>query len=284
MANTKRKNIDAISLELGSEVVSTLLAEFDDPDAFVGAMLVGSAARGDMSKYSDVDLIFFSRMNPDDDRTKYKLEYRNNCLISLSVRSLSASQAALSSPVEAISVVQGLREGVILRDSDAGALADLQAAADQFMWTPELTAEANRLASYYLMGNAEEVHKVLRGLLENEDIALLNGTWGLATTMPLVVALRYGILSRGDNLFRAQVCQVVGVDSPWAQYHAIAIGSSPGPSGFSQLSQQAVGAFWLFEETVHQCSGSLLHEDRQVAHLAITTAYASGLIPSKEAL
>ena len=114
------------------------------------------------------------------------------------------------------------------------------------------------------MGNAEEVHKVLRGLSECNDLILLNGAWGLAIAMPLVMALKHNILAAGDNHFRSQVCQAVGAASRWTAFHAISIGTSTGPSGQSQLAQQAIGGFWLYEETVRLASDILLPRDTAV--------------------
>jgi predicted nucleotidyltransferase len=195
-----------------------LLSEFDDPERYVGALLVGSAARGDARLYSDIDLVFYAFEEPSDDQHKYRLVYRDERLVSLSIKTLDTARAAFTNPVEAIGSIQGLRDSVVLRDSVIEDLSKLKAAAMKFKWTAELKAAANREVSYQLMGNVEEVHKVLGGLSKGDDMVLLNGAWGLAIAMPMVMALKHNILSAGDNLFRTQVCQAVGIESRWTSF------------------------------------------------------------------
>src|SRR5205823_4688459 len=130
------------------------------------------------------------------------------------------------------------------------------------------------------MGNAEEVHKLLQGLASRDDSALLNGAWGIAAAMPRAMALARGILSRGDNLFRRQVCEAAGHDSDWTRYHQIAIGAAPGPSGHSPLAGQAIGAFMLYEETTRLLAHLLRPEHAPVVRTAIEIARASGLLPA----
>jgi hypothetical protein len=129
------------------------------------------------------------------------------------------------------------------------------------------------------MGNAEEMHKLLRGLAEQDDLALFNGVWGWALAAPKVVALYLGVLSRGDNLFRAQVCEAVGLHSEWTYRHNIAIGAVAVPGSRSPLAGQASGAFWLYEATARLLDPALRPEHRVVVETAIETARRSGLIP-----
>jgi hypothetical protein len=262
--------------------LAELLIEFDDHHRFIGSLLVGSAARGDSCSYSDLDLIFFTREEPSEQRLKYQLKQRNGRLISLSQRSLDAVRTSLADPIPAIQTVQGLRDSVVLRDSKSLDLTELKVAAKRFQWTPQLKMRAHQEASYQLMGYAEEVGKILRGMSTNDDMALLNGVLGLSLSMPLVIALKQGILSRGENLFRAQVCRTLGTDSRWAVSHAIAIGARPGPAGYSPLQQQAIGAFWLYEETVHLSTEIILPEDAEVIRFVLRTARQSGLLPRQE--
>ena len=262
-----------------AEELAALLAEVDDPARFIGVLLVGSGARGALTRYSDLDLVLISREAPAEPEEAYRLCYRRERLISISVVSLEHASAGLSRAEAAVATVQGLRDAVILRDSEGAELAALTARARDFVWTPELTAEAHRTASYFLMGNAEEVHKVLRGLAETDDLALLNGAWGIALYLPKAVALFQGVLSRGDNLFHAQVCEAVGRTSAWARFHAVATGRAPGPSGNTQLAQQGIGAVWLYEETARLLESAIRPEHRDVIETAIRTVRASGLIP-----
>lgn len=264
----------------GREELAELLAEFDDETRFLGVMLFGSGARAALTRYSDLDLAFFTREPPATAEEKYQLCYRRGRLISRSIVSLEASMQALTQAEEAIFAVGGLRDARILRDNDAGVLADLQAQAQAFTWTTALRREAHRAASYHLMGNVEELQKLLRGLAEADDAALLNGAWGIALAAPKMMALYHGALSRGDNLFPAQVCEVVGPGSGWSQYYAIATGRTAGPVSHSPLVWQAIGAAWLYAETARLLDEILLPEHRAVVETALRIAQESGFIPT----
>lgn len=279
-----------------NDLVPSLLAKFDDSELYCSVLLVGSAARGDLTTYSDIDLIFYHEGVPGDyDRLDYRLRYfakegkeadgaEPPRLISLSVRSFCETEKALDDPLEAIRYIQGLRDGHILRDS-ADRLARLKKAADEFTWTGELQTRACQRASYELAGCAEEVHKILRGLSIGDQGALFNGALGIILNMPMVVALARGILSGGDNLFNFQVREAVGENSRWSRCLQLASGSfplspPPGMPNFPPIALQAIAAFWLFDETARVIDDILLAEDRAVIHCALGIARESMLVPS----
>lgn len=196
------------------------------------------------------------------------------------MKSFAEAEESFEDPLSIISNMQGLRDGVVLRDSAAGTLEELKAWADNFRWTDELQRRAYREASYHLMGNAEEVHKVLRGLSQADQGALINGALGLVVNMPMVVALKEGILSRGDNLFLSQVRSAVGEDSAWSRYHSMAFGGLAATPGYSPLAMQAIAAFWLYDETVRLADDVLSPEDREVVQRALGIAKESALLPT----
>lgn len=131
------------------------------------------------------------------------------------------------------------------------------------------------------MGHAEEVHKILRGLAEGDRLSLLDGAWSIAVAAPKIAALYLGGLSRGSNLFRAQVCDAVGPGSEWTRLHNIAIGAAP--AGYSGLEQQAIAAFWLYDATAALISPAVQSEHRRDVELAIDLGHRSALIPVMEA-
>lgn len=290
-----------------NELLSALLDKFDNPTRYMGVLLVGSGARGDLTRYSDIDLVFFiddaahrsNATHRSDAATgnitgcevhneeyqfryheeEYQVRYHEDRLISLTVRTIASAEEAFIDPEQAIARVAGLKNGVVLRDSTDSALQNLKARAETFMWTAELRQRAHRRASYHLMGNAEEVHKILRGFSEKDDAALLNGGWGITLKMPTIIALKKEILSLGDNAFSAQVREAVGIDSRWSRLYAMATGAYPGLPGCSQLALQAIAAFWLYDETAIAINDILLPEHRQVVDKARSIAKSSGLIP-----
>lgn len=289
------------------DLIPSLLAKFDDSERYSAVLLAGSAARGDLTTYSDIDLILYTDHasrdgvsggaddgddEGDDDncqRLAYRLQYcevEDNLprLVSLSVRSFAEAERAFHDPVEAIRYVQGLRDGRVLRDT-ANRLCQLKQAAEEFTWTGEMQAKACRRASYELAGCTEEVHKILRGLSTGDQGAMFNGALGIVLNMPMVVALAHGILSGGENLFNFQVREAVGEHCRWSRCLQLASGGlplslPPGMPNFPPIALQAMAAFWLFDETARVIDDILLADDRAVVQCALGIARESMLIPS----
>jgi hypothetical protein len=262
-----------------NELLSALLKKFDDSERYLGGLLVGSGARGDLTRYSDIDLVFYVDEREPDGEEGYQLRYHDDRLVSLTVKSVSSAEQAFTDPEHAIARIAGLQNCRVLRDSQERTLEKLKARAGQFVWTEELRQRAHRRASYNLAGNAEEVHKILRGLSQKDDGALLNGGWGITLDMPLTIALKEGVLSLGDSVFARQVREAVGTDSRWSRLYAMATGAYPGLPGCSQLALQSIAAFWLFDETASLIDDIVLPEHEAVIDTARTIAKSSGLVP-----
>lgn len=259
------------------ELLDELLLEFDDREHFLASMLVGSGARGELRKYSDLDLTFVSESPVKDDRSKYKLVYRRGRLISINLRSLSELEELFDSPRQAVTAMQVIRDSRILRDSDE-VLEKIRRKALAFEWTAEFQKKAEREASYELMANTEELHKILKGLSENHELAMLAGAWGIALSMPMVIALKKGILSCGDNNFFRQVRESTGMDSNWTRYHEIACGARSAKIADCRLNQEALAAAHLYLETAGLCDSIIEGDDRIVVETAKQIAKASGLL------
>ena len=161
--------------KIDSNVQDQIRAIQHAPDV-IGVGIVGSYSRGQESKYSDVDFdIFVSKLseNPYD---RYTLRYWENKLVSLKYTLLDDERSALTNPRRAIWAVPGLRGMKILLDKD-GLMAELQKAAYEFVWPP-LQPAADEFAAEAIMGNAEEVHKILNGLAREHESTVLYATWG----------------------------------------------------------------------------------------------------------
>ena len=79
----------------------------------------------------------------------------------------------------------------IVLDKD-GSMAALQKAAYEFEWSP-LQPAADEFAAEEIMGNAEEVHKILNGLARGHESTVLYATWGLVKNMLEAVAVQKGL-------------------------------------------------------------------------------------------
>ena len=199
-------------MPLSDPFLQFALERIDSPDV-IGVGIVGSYARGQESNYSDVDFdIFVSRL-PDDPYDRYTLRFWDNKLISLKYTLLDDESAALNNPRRAIWAVPGLRGMRILLDKD-GSMAALQKAAQDFEWSA-LQPAADEFAAEQIMGNAEEVHKILNGLAREHESTVLYASWGLVRNMLETVAVQRGIMIVSENCYFDLIQDAVGRDSEW---------------------------------------------------------------------
>jgi hypothetical protein len=112
---------------LSNPFIQSVLERIDSPDV-IGVGITGSYARGQESKYSDVDFDIFVSKLPEDPYDCYKLSYWNGKLVSLSYTLLDDERSALTNPRRAIWAVPGLRGMKIILDKD-GSMKELQKAA-----------------------------------------------------------------------------------------------------------------------------------------------------------
>jgi hypothetical protein len=224
-------------MTLSDSFIQSILERIDSPDV-IGTGIVGSYARGRESQYSDVDLdIFVSRLprNPHD---RYTLRYWDDKLVSLKYTLLKDERAALSDPRRAIWAVPGLRGMKILLDKD-GSMADLQKAALDFDWSP-LQPAADAFAAEEIMGNAEEVHKILNGLARGHESTVLYATWGLVKNMLEAVAVQRGLLIVSENSYFDLIQEAVGRDSKWTSAFRAAWGLDPASSQYQTRGAAAL--------------------------------------------
>lgn len=246
---------------VSKEFLDRLAVELDD-DTTVAVALMGSHARGDPTPCSDVDLLRFADRPPETKSQSYTLMYREGRLVSVMTTTIATRRQELSMPEQAIWAVPGLRQGRILLDK-RGELARLKKDADDFRWEP-LQAAADEYASYNLMGNAEEVHKVLGALSRGDESAALYGTLGLCLNLPTIVAVQRGLLIETENAFFRKVQQSVGQDSAWTRWFRLAVGFEPTPPSATLVHTRAVAGLRLYEATAR-----LLWHVLRPAHLAV---------------
>lgn len=232
-----------------SEKIKKLAFKHDNSRKYLGILLVGSHAKSKHNWYSDLDLVFVSREEPDE-HDRYRLLYDHDLLVSLSVCSIDSMQSIFENPLEIMEKVQGLKDAQILRDTDENTLKVLQDKAIAFRWTDQLKESALKEAIYILRGNAEEVHKVLGGLEDRNKYSLLQGAWGICLAMPNVLALKYCLFSEGDSKLAEQVILNVGRTSVWSHYYSLATGEVAScRQNVSPLANQSLFAVLLYRET-----------------------------------
>lgn len=232
-------------MSLPDSFIRSALEQIDSP-AVLGVGVVGSYARGQASRYSDVDFNIFVSQPPEDPNDRYTLRYWEDRLVSLSYILLDDERRALSDPRRAVWAVPGLRGMQIVLDKD-GALGALQQAAREFDWSP-LQPIADDFAAEEIMGNAEEVHKILNGLAKEHESTVLYASWGLVKNMLEAVVVQRGILISSENRYFDLIQDSVGRDSPWTLSFRIAWGLDPGDSQYRARGAAALRLYRLSAE------------------------------------
>lgn len=232
-------------MTLSDPFIQSAIERIDSPDV-IGIGIVGSYARGQESKYSDVDFDIFASRLPENPYDRYTLRYWDDKLISLKYTLLDDERSALTDPRRAIWAVPGLRGMRILLDKD-GSMAALQKAAQEFDWLP-LQPAADEFAAEEIMGNAEEVHKILNGLARGHESTVLYASWGLVKNMLEAVAVQRGIMIVSENRYFDLIQDSVGRDSEWTRAFRIAWGLDPNGSQYSQRGAAALTLYRLSAE------------------------------------
>lgn len=229
-------------MPLSDSFIRNALKQIDSPDV-IGIGIVCSYARKQESRYSDVDFDIFVSKLPQDPYDRYTLRDWDGKLVSLKYTLLNDERAALTDPRRAIWAVPGLRGMKILLDK-GGALAALQQAAQDFDWAP-LQPAADEFAAEEIMGNAEEVHKILSGLARAHESTVLYAVWGLVKNMLEAVAVQRGLLIVSENRYFDLIQEAVGRDSKWTRAFRTAWGLDAGASQYQSRGAAALTLYRL---------------------------------------
>ncbi|HEY9525900.1 MAG TPA: nucleotidyltransferase domain-containing protein [Anaerolineales bacterium] len=252
-------------MPLSDPFLQSALERIDSPDV-IGIGIVGSYARGQESKYSDVDFdIYVSRL-PENPYDRYTLRYWENKLISLKYTLLDEERSALTNPRRAIWAVPGLRGMKIVLDKD-GSMAALQQAAQEFDWS-SLQPAADEFAAEEIMGNAEEVHKILNGLARGHESTVLYASWGLVKNMLETVAVQRGIMIVSENRYFDLIQDSVGRDSEWTRCFRTAWGLDPSGSQYQQRGAAALAFYCrsaeMFDDLIPDKHRDVVHRTLQL--------------------
>jgi hypothetical protein len=245
-------------MTLSDPFMQSALERIDSPDV-IGVGIVGSYVRAQEGKYSDVDFDIFVSKLPENPYDRYTLRYWENKLISLKFTLLEDERAALTNPRRAIWAVPGLRGMKIVLDKD-GSMAALQKAAQEFDWHP-LQPAADEFAAEEVMGCAEEVHKILSGLIREHESTVLYASWGLVKSMLEAVSVQRGVMIISENRYFDLIQDSVGRDSAWTHAFRTAWGLEPHAS---QYPSRGAAALTLYSLSAAMFDELIPHQHREV--------------------
>lgn len=257
-------------MPLSDSFVQSVIKKIDSPE-IVGVGIVGSYARGQESKFSDVDFDIFVSELPGNEFERYTLRYWDDKLISLKYTLLKEERAALKDPTRAIWAVPGLMGMKIVLDKD-GSLAKLQKAAQEFDFSTLQTA-ANEYAAEQVMHCAEEVHKVLNGLARGHESTVLYAVWGLIKHLPGAVMVQRGLMITSENRFFDLIQESVGHDSKWTRAFRTAWGLDPQAS---QFQSRGAAALRLYRLTARMLDDLIPDKHREVVNRTLQLIKEAG--------
>ena len=229
-------------MSLSDLFIQSILKKIDSPDV-VGVSIVGSYARGQESKYSDVDFDIFVSKLPAGEYDKYTLKYMDGKLLSLKYALLDDERAALTNPRRAIWAVPGLSGMKIVLDK-TGTLTKLQKQAQELDFSP-LQSAADEFAAEQVMHCAEEIHKILNGLARGHESTVLYSVWGLVKNMLEAVAVQRGIMIVSENRYFDLIQDSVGRESKWVSAFRKAWGLDPNASQYQSRGAAALTLYRL---------------------------------------
>lgn len=240
----------------------------------VAFALTGSMARGEATRYSDVDLLRFTVTPPEKDYERYTLLMHDGWLVSLSTATIAAKRAELTQPAAALFAVAGLRQMRIL-DDPLGVLAQLQDEAHAFSWQ-QLEAEADTHVSETVLGVAEEACKVLGALERQDESAAAYGMLGLVNGLTRAMAINQRLLITSENTYFGQVQTAMGSESEWTRLFRLAAGLDSSMADTMPFETRARAGLALYLETVMRMRHLLRERHLPVIEAALTAIAQSG--------
>lgn len=259
-------------MTLSDSFIQSILQQIDSPDV-IGVGMVGSYARGQESKYSDVDLDLYVSKLPENKYERYTLRYLDEKLVSLKYTLLDDERSALTDPRRAIWAVPGLRGMKILLDKD-GSMFALQKAARDFDWLP-LQLAADEFAAEEVMGCAEEVHKILSGLARGHESTVLYATWGVVKNLLEAVALPKGLMIISENRYFDLIQDSMGRDSKWTRAFRTAWGLD---ANASQYQSRGTASLSLYRLTAALFDGLIPEKHRKVVNKTLQLIREAGYL------
>jgi hypothetical protein len=238
--------------------IKPLVARLSQPGV-IALALTGSYARGQNTPHSDVDMDIFVDILPSG---TYTLCYIDGHLVSLKHLTLESEYASLTRPESAIWAVPGLRQMLILMD-ETGRLKNLKQSAENFNWQSVQPA-AEEYAVEQLMGCAEEVHKIVSGLLNEHESKVLYAVWGLTKGLADAVAVQRGLMMESENLYFETIQKSVGQPHEWTRAFRLALGADTGDANVPAYKTRGAAALSLYKCTAQLFENKLAQKHRDV--------------------
>lgn len=208
-----------------------------------GVAVVGSAARGDASEWSDIDVHAYVVLPSQ--RWETRPVFLGDRLVMIASDVVESSRAELASPEKAIWAVPAIRDMRILLDNERKLLA-LKQEAESFEWSA-LRPAAEAAARANVAVSAEYVLKIRAGRARGDESAVLHAAGALAARCTRAIVTARGVLIRTENEYYREAREAAGAQ--WARHHRECFGlGADGPIARDAF-EQGLAACRLYEQT-----------------------------------
>ena len=218
--------------------------------------LMGSYARGEEKKYSDIDIVCFLKGN--DDEKDPIINFIDNKYVVISFLNDKSVSNIFSNPKEITEYLYGIKTAKILYDKNKY-LYNLIIKANKFNWTNDIQKKANNIVSKEFVGYLEEVQKAIQGLLINDIGRMLNGLHGLTFGIFNIIRIQKGIILQGENTFFNQIIDYYKKDNYFNDLSRIAFGIDK-----SIISERVIAGLKLFDKVTTEFFSIICPEDKYI--------------------
>ena len=228
-----------------------------------GVAVVGSAARGDATAWSDIDVHAYVVVPTQ--RWETRPVFLGDRLVMIASGLVETTRAELASPDKAVWAVPAVRDMRILLDNERKLLA-LKQEADAFDWS-RLRSAAEASARANVTVSAEYVFKIRAAVERRDESAALHAAGALIGRCTRAIVTARGVLIRTENEYYRRAQEAAG--PVWAKRHRHCFGLAwDGPVALDPFAQ-ALAATTLYAETVRVLDDILDAEAREVTSRAM---------------
>ncbi len=130
--------------------------------------------------------------------------------------------------------------------------------------------------SWNLSGLAEKIHKILEGLLRQDESMTVNATAGLTYELATSTLVQHDVLIPTENAFLDLAQAAAGRESNWTRLFRLASALDPLPVGEPPYISRGVAGLRLYRETASLLQSILLPEDAVVVNRTVEIISEAG--------